>query len=390
MWIDNQPVDRQWAGGPVEVIESIYSFGEPVIFRTRIGFNDFLIVKKDEFGGQEFFLAIETNDQVVGALVEGRLSLRGAMNGKEAWLLDMRIPEVNAFQYIPEESLEDFLPARNVGLYKKFGKVPDTLEQADAFISFRFLGPELKKGSVPLAVLQAKINQFSQFVRRALTPPSLLNGRDSRFFDLKMAEPRFTSLVLSAIKPEIDEAGINRSIRLGNIDPDLLIDEATARGVEFWASLELVTHHAAGGADLSDDLIDNESEFLEALEGLVPGRDSGINRIEITFNDGAGLRTALIDQNVGEKILEAQARLKELDVRTINGVITEVNGDSGTFIIKDLMERQTTCDMPRRSFDVLDGAGQLERGRVVSITGEFTKRARRDRIWTELPITFLN
>jgi hypothetical protein len=71
-------------------------------------------------------------------------------------------------------------------------------------------------------------------------------------------------------------------------------------------------------------------------------------------------------------------------------MITEVNGDSGTFIIKNLAERQTTCNIPWETFEALDDSEDLVRGRQVSITGHFTRRARRDHIWSDQPIVFLN
>ena len=110
----------------------------------------------------------------------------------------------------------------------------------------------------------------------------------------------------------------------------------------------------------------------------------------MTFNDGILLHTAIIEGDKRRKIVDAQLEIEGYDVRTLVGVIVEVNGDAGTFIMKDMAERQTTCDMPWPQFEEMDDNGQLYRGRQVSVTGTFTRRTRRDKIWIEEPIIFLN
>lgn len=390
MWVDQAPVSRDWQGGAIVITEMLYEFDAPVIFRARVGFNDFLFAKRDEGEELDFYFAVETSDQIIRALREGRLSLRGALYQKEAWIIESDLNTVSGFQHLNEAALINFLPAKNVGLLSRFGIVPDTVEQADAFISFRFLGSSVQNGRVSLTVLQEKVNQFSDFVKRALTPPTLNNGRDYRFFDVQMAEPRFSSLVLAAKKPEFDNPSLARSPRLRDVSPEALAREASSQGEIFWHSLEFATAQIARTGRLSDDFINRESDFLHNLEGLLPSVEEGLDRVEITFNGGVGLQTVLIDRNIGEQISDAQDRLRRAQTRTLNGVIMEVNGEAKTFIIKDLTQRQTTCAIPYATFDRLDDRGDLRRGRQISITGEFTKRTRRDYIWSDQAIVFLN
>lgn len=389
MWIEGQDVQRNWLGGEIRVDQVLYEFGEPIVFRSKVGFNDFLFSKRDESEDSDYFIVVETNDQIVAALNSGNISLRGALFQNEGWLVEMQAPNVVAFQYIPEESLERFLPAPHVGLYSSFGVVPDTLEQAEALIAFRFLGPEIRRGHVPLTVLKEKVDQFSNFVRKTLTPPSLNNGRDYRFFDVQMAEPRFTSLVLAAKKAEFDLERIQNSYRIRPIDSEELSDETERRANDFWHILENAREEIVRDGRLSENFVLNSKEFLENLTGLIPSTDGSLENVEITFNDGQSVKTVLLNRQIGDAIVEAQERMNR-EQRTINGVITEVNGDSRTFLIKDLIGRQTTCELPWAVFERLDQAEQIRRGKQVSITGDFTARARRDRIWSDGNIVFLN
>lgn len=390
MWVDTHPIHRDWEGGEIKVLQTLYEFEGPIVFVARVGFNELLFAKRDEGELADFYLAVETDQQTVAALREGRLSLRGALDRSEGWIIETDLANVLGFQSLKEGQFDALLPSPKIGLYSRFGLVPDTLEQADSFVSFRFLGPAVQGGQVPLSVLQEKLNDFAVFVRRALLPQALMTGRDYRFFDVQMAEPKFSSLVLAAKKPKFDEAKIALSRRLENVDPELLNAQTGEQGKEFWQLLSQALDQISDNGELSEDFIIANQIFLTSLKGLIPADHENLTRVEVTFNDGFALHTAIIEGNQRRKIVQAQAEIEGLDVRTIVGVIIEVNGDAGTFIIKDLTERQTTCDMPWDDFENLDDQEQLYRGRQVSITGTFTKRIRRDYIWIEQPVVFLN
>ena len=167
MWVDAAPIHRDWHGGEVRVLETLYEFEGPIVFVARVGFNELLFAKRDEGEAFDFYLAVESDERTVAALKEGRLSLRGALDQSEAWLIESDLQAVNGFQNLREGQFDDLLPQPKVGLYSRFGLVPDTLEQAEALIAFRFVGPAVQGGSVPLSVLQDKINDFAPFVKKA-------------------------------------------------------------------------------------------------------------------------------------------------------------------------------------------------------------------------------
>ncbi|WP_375291826.1 hypothetical protein [Qipengyuania sp.] len=390
MWVDAEPIQRDWHGGEIRISEVLYEFEGPVVFVARVGFNELLFAKRDEGELADFFLAVETNDRIVAALRQGKLSLRGALDRPEGWLIETDLRTINGFQSLAEGQFDDLLPQPKIALYSRYGLVPDTLEQAEAFIAFRFVGAAVQGGQVPLSVLQDKINDFAAFVKKALLPQALMTGRDYRFFDVEMAEPKFSSLVLAAKKPTFDEARIALSRRLEGVNPEALNLQAGNQGREFWGLLNRTLEQIDQTGELSQDFKIENQIFLTNLKGLIPSDDENLSRVEVTFNDGMNLHTAIIEGNQRRTIVAAQAEIEGFDVRTLVGVIIEVNGVAGTFIIKDMAERQTTCVMPRADFNELDDDNQLYRGRQVSITGIFTRRTRRDKLWIDGPIAFLN
>lgn len=390
MWIDTVPIQRDWNGGKIQIVETYYEFDGPVVFQARVGLNKLLFAKRDEGEYADFYLAVEADELTIDALRSGRLSLRGALNQRRAWLIETDLKEVFGFQGFVEGEYDALLPTAKAGLFSRYGVVPDTLEQADAFIAFRFVGPAVARGQVRLSILQEKINHFSNFIKKALVPRTLLNGRDYRFFDVEMAEPRFSSLLIAAKKPTFNEQKILQSRRIGNIDIEQLNQQANNQGNEFWSLLSDTIDIIDRNGELSEDFVINNQNFLENLSGLIPDEGEGLNRVEVTFNDGNHLKTVIIEDENRRKIVEAQKSIERLDTRTIMGVIVEVNGDAETFIIKDAADRQTTCLIRSSEFEELDNRNALYRGRQVSVTGTFTRRTRRDQIFIERPIVFLN
>ena len=321
MWVDAAPIHRDWHGGEVRVLETLYEFEGPIVFVARVGFNELLFAKRDEGEAFDFYLAVESDERTVAALKEGRLSLRGALDQSEAWLIESDLQAVNGFQNLREGQFDDLLPQPKVGLYSRFGLVPDTLEQAEALIAFRFVGPAVQGGSVPLSVLQDKINDFATFVKKAFLPQALMTGRDYRFFDLQMAEPRFSSLVLAAKKPKFDVDRISSSKRLEDIDPALLIEQTGDQGKEFWELLRQTLEQIDLTGEISNDFKVANQIFLSNLKGLIPNDSENLTRVEVTFNDGILLHTAIIEGDKRRKIVDAQLEIEGYDVRTLVGVI---------------------------------------------------------------------
>jgi hypothetical protein len=390
MWIDATPIRRDWAGGPIEISEVLYEFDGPVIFTARIGLNTLLFAKRDETPDGEFFLAVDTDSTTLTALREGRISLRGALSRAEAWLIETDIGfAVRGFQTVPSSRLGLLLPARNAGLLAGFGTVPDTIEQAEAFIAFRFAGAEMTEEAVPLSTFKALVDQFSDFVRRTLTPVSLHTGRDNRFFDLLMYQPRFSSLVLAAKQPDFDVASIERSPRLRDVSPEALYQETQTQGKAFWQSISTLTEQIERTGTLSRDIINAEKEVLQNIVGLVPSEYNSLESVEITININRVHETIKIDRSTGHRISAAHDQ-SQSSGKTITGVITEVNGESGTFLLKDVAEKITTCDLDWELFQRLDEQGEIRRGRRLRISGDYYPRTRRGYLWTDREPTFLN
>lgn len=74
-------------GQTLQPVDVLYEFDEPLIFRAEIGLTDYLLNKVSGKNGKSIYLACETNGEVVDALKEGRLSVRGAFTAQK-YLID--------------------------------------------------------------------------------------------------------------------------------------------------------------------------------------------------------------------------------------------------------------------------------------------------------------
>src|SRR5690606_23133513 len=134
--------------------------------------------KHDEIEDDNIFLAARIDDSELKALRDGRMSVRGALSYRDAWLIRAdHFYSVSHFQAHDQNSITPYLPPIGVGLAAKFGVVPDTIEQSEAFLAFKFVGQSMTKQSMPLSDFKELVDNFSSLVRNALLPKQLQKGR---------------------------------------------------------------------------------------------------------------------------------------------------------------------------------------------------------------------
>lgn len=382
MWIEDLPVRSDWIAGPLVPDIVLFELESPCVFTSRVGLNELLFVKRDEIAEFDYYIAVDCNSRVIEALREGRLSLRGALSFQDGWIVEACGMQVKSFQQVEERHIVNFLPEPKAGLYASFGAVPDTLEQSESFISFRLFGPDFGRDFVNLTAFKGAVDAFYNFVKSSLLPPALINGRDSRFFDVEVAEPKFASLTLAAKRPNFDIAAIQQYRHLIKLDQETLHAQAKSQGEIFWQNLETTVGLIDSSGSISRDYAVGNVAFFEHLSALVPSESNNYEMVEITFNDGSRVYTRSIDRKSGEVIVEAYES-SQSEFVSLTGTIVEINGSAKTFIIEDRARNQTTCKIPSSLFDSLDSTGKLRRNASIVITGDYSPRVRRGIIWSE-------
>ena len=382
-WDASRPVQANWQGGPVQPCEVLYEVDGPTIFTAQVGLSNFLFFKHDETEDAEIFIAAAVSDADLDALRNGRISVRGALSYRDAWLVKANHDyEVQQYQAHDYSSIEPFLPPKGLGLAAAFGAVPDSIEQADSFLSFKFVGQSMTEESMPLSVFKELVDNISALVRHTLLPKPLQKGRNNRFFDVTIGQPKFASLLVSIKGFNFDYQGLRDFKKTRHLEPELLRKEAVELGDDLWRSIAEISALADQG-ELELEKARLHRVFLEQIANIVPSSDNDLDRLEISYHRTSGPQVIMIDQASGDRLIQA-GQLEGIERKSLTGVVVEINGDARTFIIKSATDRQTTVAPKWRVFEEMEKNEVLRRGVAMKITGAHWRRTRRDYMVTDL------
>lgn len=359
----------------------LYAFDEPLIYVANMGFFDALCSKIDELNGRSLILVCGADDQMINALKGGMISVRGAFHSKNYWIVDVGVDySVDKAWSVPAKDIpESFLPKKSYGLHPAFGRVPDTIELAKAFFGIKFSGSQLHADQMSFQTFKNLVDSAFATAKSLITPHIISNYRSNSVFDMPIAQPTFSSLAISIMKPDMDIAVINsRYAKRTDLysKADIVQASAVRRGEFFDKAGELVEE--ANRGRISDSLAADSFDWLETILEVAPSPHKDIDDVEFTAVTNVGRSYLHIGENVGAEMRQAYERAATQEV-VLRGVIVEVNGDAATFVVRNLQtHRQVTCVLSEEMFRRLDRAEVINRGARLALRGNFTRRARRD------------
>ncbi len=378
-WDSNRPKMTDWQGGPITPIDVLYDIDGPVIFTAKVGLATMLFFKHDETDDADIFIAAGIDDGGLAALRQGRVSVRGALSYRNAWLIKADHDfEVQLYQSHDYSSILQYLPPKGVGLSAQFGVVPDSMEQAESLLAFKFVGQSMTEESMPLSVFKELVDNVSALVRHTLLPKALQKGRNNRFFDVQIGPPRFASLVVGIKEFNFDAEGLREFKNTKNLVTESLQQESSQLGEELWKSI-VETSALADKGELELEQARLHKDVLDYIANLVPSSDNDLDRLEVSYHGIEGTKVITIDEVSGDRIIQA-GQLDGIELKSIIGEVVEINGDARTFIIKNDLDRQTTVAPKWRVFQELEANDALRRGVWMKIKGPYQKRTRRDRM----------
>lgn len=381
-WDKNRPKLTDWQAGAITPAEILYELDSPTIFTAKIGLATMLFFKHDETDDAEIFIAAGVEDTDLAALREGRISVRGALSYRNAWLIKVDSDYVvQMYQSHDYTSVSPYLPPKGVGLAAKFGIVPDSIEQAQSLLAFKFVGQSMSEESMPLSVFKELVDNVSSLVRHTLLPKALQNGRNNRFFDVQIGPPKFASLLVSIKEFNFDAEGMQEFKNTRNLVPEALREESAELGANLWNSI-VETSALANRGELELEQARLHKDVLDQIASLVPSSDNDLDRLEVSYHGNHMTKVVTIDQASGDRIILA-GQLQGIEQKSVTGVIVEVNGDARTFIIKNEADRQTTVEPKWRVFQELENNDALHIGVKMKINGSHWRRKRRDYMTTD-------
>lgn len=337
----------------------------------------YLFFKSDEIGNSDFFFASETSEEVLQALMEGRLSVRGALVRERIWLMELNFRrEVLRFEKFAASVVYNLLPKPGIAISSDFGKAPDTLEQATSDFSFRFFGNKILHGTMPFSVFKSITDEVYGIVRKAFTPEVISSHPSLLSFPIRA--PSFTSLLISLDAPKLDREKVKTTKDFTDRQVLELEREVEARGAAFFKRLESLITNVSEQKVNSTHLPD-EFDLIQSIVQIMPGEGGPISRLEVTTNRYSAREVIEIDERSGDSVREYFNSVKRSVVR-VSGTIIGIAKKRHTIILQGDLGREVTCAIDQAIFVQMLAADELKIGQRVLLEGAYTKRTRRDYI----------
>lgn len=361
----------------LEPFDVLYEYDGPIIFRAKAGLVDLLLSKIEEKDQVSRYLTCITNDENIGALRAGRLSVYGAFDRDSFWIIDADAQSrvLRYWNCARDQVPERFLPEPGLGLFHWQGAVPDTVEQSSAIIALKFRGAELSEHGIPLGRLKELVDQTFSAVRRILTPPQLANTRSSTF-DVEVAPLKFASLVIAVKEPVINMQAISRVKALQNYTRQDFETAVRDRGEEFVRKLQEVFTLTRTGL-IHEGYAENNFGFLDTLSQILPDDRNTISSIEFNGKTKNGVATIVFDQDAADIVRRLSDSTQGKTV-TENGTISGLMIKAKTIKVASVRGKDVTCYFSKGQYDILLDNERFKMRARVRLRGQLTRRPRVD------------
>lgn len=380
MWSPHDKYDKFDGDAPLQVLETLYYFDEPLIFVARFGIFKAIFSKIDEQGDWSLYAAGTVSDRAIQALKDGRLSVLGALMMEPCFVVAARNLAVSRYWQCPARDLPfKMLPKSGVALLASAPAVPDRMLEETAYLSVRFSGEKLARRSMAFSAFKGLVDGFYEAARKMLAPPKLQYAK-SATFDFDIFEPAFGSLVIEIEKPKIDIKNAKRHLKDSNLTDESVRAIFDNQKDMFLEDMSLLVSSATS-RDLTDKEAGDNFDVLNTIKGIVPSDETIFSNVELSSGSGSNYFYVNINEKTGERLRKAYVSAATRH-RDIVGHITIVNSKQNTFVI-DTGVREITCFLDSERFELLEKDARFRGGTRVAVSGGFTSRSVRDMLTIE-------
>lgn len=232
---------------------------------------------------------------------------------------------------------------------------------------------------MPLDVFKGVVDEVYVSIRKLFSPAiegivsDSSSGRPSaRLLSVPLHEPVFASLSLAFDKPTLDTSGLKRKVVFDGQEVNKTFDLAARNFAGDAAKIEQL----ARGDGWRQEKPYLSANSLEIMAQIVPGINTSFDSVEITGSVFAeDSKSVVVNAVEGERIKAAYLEsIQSAD--SLSGVIIELNKKSGTFVLRAVGGRETTCDVGKRVLEQLHDS--FRNNLQLKINGPIKKRQRRD------------
>lgn len=382
MWSIDQPFESAQAGAKISLEKVLYSYDGPQIFTGLIGFMRALFIKFEELDQTDLFLATPIDDGTLEYLMEGRLSLRGAISTETSWVVEAQQGlTVGRYWTCSFSDLpEDILPEPGLGLFSHFGIVADSVAQTEAFFAVKFRSKVMTSKGMPFGTFKALVDRAFDASRSILSPLALAGTKTSTF-DFLVSEPQFASLVIALQNPLLNPQNVKRHLRDSDADMASVEAEIDANRENFFVEMREVVE-AARGDGIPVSIAKDKFHLLDRINTIIPSERNVIDSVDFSGSFADSAQIIHIDAKTGDKISKAHQVAISSTVREV-GVIDVVNAPSSYIVIYSTRGKQVTCYLSSDAFSELDRTGLLKHGSRIELHGRLGRRQRRDLLTVE-------
>lgn len=370
-----------WTQHPIIIDELLYEYDGPVVFTSKFGSYTTILSRIDEDDDGEYYAAGTVSDDVLNALRQGNLSLRGALLREPCYVMCLDGLFVRKYWECKKEEFPlDLLPESGRTLIPEIKYAADVYEQLQSYFSVRFAGAGLAGGAMPFSTFKSLIDEVYEAARKIMMPDGLANSK-SATFDFDLLEPAFGSLVVNLDRPKLHAGNIRK--RLGR--PDLEMGEvqeniSQKRG-GFFDEMGALVAEAEDG-EIAFEQAKVHAALLEQVQGLLPSEETTFDQVDFRANVGAEQRQLVVTEEVGEVLKRAHAAVAGQPTE-LAGRITIINSKRCTFVIELPMGREVTCAVSSVLFEQLEQHVDFRGGTQVAVQGNKIRRPRRDYVSAE-------
>jgi hypothetical protein len=358
----------------IEIIKTLYHFDEPMLFVGKVGLLSALFLKTDEFDEGSEYVSCYIDKDVIEALQDGRISIRGAFEAQKELFLVKADFSYGVFEekLVSKDELDSTrrLPKPGVGILPRLGECPDVLQEKDAILSVYFKGDQLGRESIRYSTLMSMLWSVQQFARNVIAPPQL-RGLRSSTFDFTVGDPALGSLMISIKEPQFNLSKLRQSSSRRSITRDELRDGVQRHTDLLFSEIEgLIERPGTTSASPSDDT-------YEGLKALLPTDVTPYQSVTFSAHAIDGFRRISINQEKAEAVRAVHEKGLNTTAEKV-GRIIEINASSNTILLRSSLGRVTTCAFPHEMFRNLREDANFKIGSEMALYGDFFERTRRD------------
>lgn len=378
MWSMEDPALSDMANMQISATEVLAKYDEPILFTSRVGFEDYIFLNVIDLEDGFIFIASSITEEAISLLKSNKLSILGALRSGDFIVVECTSDYI-VRRYWPT-NINRFnqllLPDPGAALSLEVDGVADTIDQAKSYFSIRLSGGTLDRESMAFHQFKKMVDNAYVVARKLLAPAEVKSSK-SQVYDFQITEPEFGSLIINIERPQLPRQEIVSNYFKGDaVSQDKL-------GEVFWETKGKTLNNlqelknALDLGELDDAAVSNYALLIRDMSSIFPDRRDAFSDIEFSGEVDGSWRTMKFDGDDTAKLKEAHRKFFEKP-QFVTGVISIINEGTLNVVIKVLGTNEVRCNFSAEDFAEMKAMEHFQTGNMLRAHGIIFSRSRRD------------